>query len=685
MSAFCRPLALVFLLLLSAAACSDPQIATADGKLVVEPASLQFPRTFLGYPTRLTLEARNAGRVPLHVDLASGAPFAAEPASVDLESAGAAVVTVTFAPTAAGRFETSLLATSEEGSLSVAVAGTAEVPPECPLPAACHAVAFDPGSGTCPDTLLADGTECALADHCLQEARCSAGECVGKPVDCEDQNACTRDSCDPAVGCVHSDASGECPAPAEPCKVPVCDARAGCGVADAADGTPCGPADCTTADVCILGHCATVPVPEGTMCFPETPCQGKGVCRAQACERPPAEPMLPAWSYTSPDALRLQFSGTVDELGQIYLLEVAQDRGVFTSLTREGFPRYRQELSPVAWSWYSASLSLDLTSGTAYLTNSRTLVDARRMADGERLWQVDLEQLLLEEDTAAYAREFGITAITPHPAQGLVVLSTLVGDEWHRSILVGLDAATGAVRWKLGRDGHFYGYVADGQGNTYVSAYGCWASSGELLSVGPDGLARWSTSAGGHPFVLSPSAGVLVYRNAGLTAVDPATGADRRVLSQSASYFDEIVTGSKDVWFWDREWSGSTTTLLLRVADAATGEARWSAHVDQQGLRGTAMLTARDTLLAVTYGQAGGDGGSRLAPVHTLREYAAEAKELFACELPGVVSGTAALSTERWTAIVGGVLQSFEAPGIELAREGWVASQGSLARTGQPR
>ncbi|MGC4117382.1 MAG: PQQ-binding-like beta-propeller repeat protein [Myxococcales bacterium] len=675
----CAPL----LALLSLAACSDPQTAAAEGELVLEPASLALPRTFLGYPVQRTFGIRNAGRAPLHVDLTCQAPLSVEPSRVDLESAGSVVVTVTFAPTAPGDFNGIVQVRSEVGDGVVAIAGRAELPLECPAAAACHSVAFDAVAGTCADTVLADGTGCTLVNACLSEARCSAGECVGRPVDCDDRNACTRDSCEPGSGCAHADLSGECPAPSEPCKVATCDAAAGCGVADAADGAPCGAADCSTADVCLLGRCVTVPVPEGTPCFPETPCQGPGVCHLQQCQRPAPEPMVPAWSYRSPDeGLRLQFAGTMDEQGQSYLLEVAKDRGVFTSLTREGFVRYRRDLAPVAWSWYAASVTLDLATRTAYLTNSRTIVEARRMADGELLWQADLDQLLTAEDTGWYVRQFGVNGITPHPAQGLVVLSIVVGEESHRSLLVGLDAKTGAVRWKVGRDGHFYGYVADAEGNTFVSAYGCWASSGELLSVDPDGQLRWSTQAGGHPFGLSREAGLLVYRSPLLTSVDPATGADQRVVSPSVSYYGEIVAGSKDVWFWDNQWTGSSPSRLLKAADPATGAERWAAHVADEGVRGTAMLTSRDTLLTVT---APGYGPGGEPPIHTLREYGPGATEVFACELPGFLTGTAALVNGRWSAVVGGALQSFPAPGLDLATEGWVAAQGSLARTGQPR
>ncbi len=70
---------------------------------------------------------------------------------------------------------------------------------------------------------------------------------------------------------------------------------------------------------------------------------------------------------------------------------------------------------------------------------------------------------------------------------------------------------------------------------------------------------------------------------------------------------------------------------------------------------------------------------------NTLREYASGGREVFACGLPLLVTGNAALSSGRWMAQMGDALQSFEAPGLDIAAKGWVAAQGSLARTGQPR
>ncbi len=49
-----------------------------------------------------------------------------------------------------------------------------------------------------------DGSACTTGDHC------EAGQCVGAEVVCADGNPCTADSCDPATGCLFAPLSGPC-------------------------------------------------------------------------------------------------------------------------------------------------------------------------------------------------------------------------------------------------------------------------------------------------------------------------------------------------------------------------------------------------------------------------------------------------------------------------------------------
>jgi cysteine-rich repeat protein len=99
----------------------------------------------------------------------------------------------------------------------------------------------DPQSGTdCNDEDV-----CSLADHC------EAGICIGTPIECDDENICTDNGCDPAGGClfVNNDAS--------------CDDSDPCTVDDRCDGGDCSgfsvPCDCQTDSDCI-------PLEDGDVC-----------------------------------------------------------------------------------------------------------------------------------------------------------------------------------------------------------------------------------------------------------------------------------------------------------------------------------------------------------------------------------------------------------------------------------
>jgi hypothetical protein len=75
--------------------------------------------------------------------------------------------------------------------------------------AACPADSFEP-----------DGTSCANSDTCDGSEVCQAGMCVtGSPLDCNDGNVCTADSCDSVDGCFND--------PIPDCSIPVVPASSG--------------------------------------------------------------------------------------------------------------------------------------------------------------------------------------------------------------------------------------------------------------------------------------------------------------------------------------------------------------------------------------------------------------------------------------------------------------------------
>lgn len=59
-------------------------------------------------------------------------------------------------------------------------------------------------NNTCEYFAVVDGTPCDDGDICTMGDVCSLGQCVGQsPVDCDDDNQCTIDSCDSVLGCLN--------------------------------------------------------------------------------------------------------------------------------------------------------------------------------------------------------------------------------------------------------------------------------------------------------------------------------------------------------------------------------------------------------------------------------------------------------------------------------------------------
>ncbi len=87
-------------------------------------------------------------------------------------------------------------------------------------------------------------SECANGNLCDGIERCVAGVCQsGAPLQCDDGDPCTVDSCVPTAGCAHQDTA--CPT--------------SCGPAD--DGLRCSDGSaCTTGDTCSGGACVGTPL-----------------------------------------------------------------------------------------------------------------------------------------------------------------------------------------------------------------------------------------------------------------------------------------------------------------------------------------------------------------------------------------------------------------------------------------
>jgi len=116
----------------------------------------------------------------------------------------------------------------------------------------CEKGTCNPASGKC--TYPPKAGPCDDGDACTKPDACKGGECVGKKIDCDDNEQCTKDWCDPKKGCQNK------PDDTLPCD----------------DGKPC-----TEKDACKNGKCVGVP----KVCFKAGECEKicnvkTGVCAA---------------------------------------------------------------------------------------------------------------------------------------------------------------------------------------------------------------------------------------------------------------------------------------------------------------------------------------------------------------------------------------------------------------------
>ena len=99
------------------------------------------------------------------------------------------------------------LCTLEDSCADGACSGT---PKNCSDGNGCTTEACVPETGECL-VVNDDGAQCDDGDVCTSKDTCSAGTCAGGPaLDCDDGNLCTDDGCKPKEGCWHTDNTAPC-------------------------------------------------------------------------------------------------------------------------------------------------------------------------------------------------------------------------------------------------------------------------------------------------------------------------------------------------------------------------------------------------------------------------------------------------------------------------------------------
>ena len=146
----------------------------------------------------------------------------------------------------------------------------------------CTKDSCDTKSGKCVFDVLKDGSDCTDGTVCTKTDTCAKGQCLGKLIVCDDEKLCTVDSCDADKGCVFTDL-----------KDTPCDDNNPCTLKDKCGGGSCQPGtarDCPSADFCIIakcsptdGKCGYQNKPAGTPCTDGTKCTEKDACSQGSC------------------------------------------------------------------------------------------------------------------------------------------------------------------------------------------------------------------------------------------------------------------------------------------------------------------------------------------------------------------------------------------------------------------
>lgn len=234
-------------------------VPESTGPVRADAVHLRFAETAVGTQRTRSVGLSNQGSTSLRLDVSVTAPFEVDASTLELGAREALELPVRFSPLVQGHVGGEL----RVGTLVVSLEGEGIAVPVCAPGGSCSVARFDAVTQTCLERAAEDGTDCS--SRCFAGV-CTAGTCVRSPVDCDDGNACTTDSCDEVTGCTRTAVS--CDAGAGSCETASCDPAVGCLVRDLPDGTLQGPDDCGApqVDLCVAGARVTRSRPETGRC-----------------------------------------------------------------------------------------------------------------------------------------------------------------------------------------------------------------------------------------------------------------------------------------------------------------------------------------------------------------------------------------------------------------------------------
>src|SRR5690349_1886046 len=186
---------------LAAASCGDSSQLTGTFIAVSAPEQVQLGEAYVGDRVVHTLELRATGTGHTtvsavgsdHADLtqAPSAPFTIVSSGTPVE--------ITWQVRSPGHLQATLTFQVEDEMWTVEVRGQARELPNCDDDNACTDDSFDRAAARCRHA--EHERECDDGSACTNADRCHAGQCLGQAVQCNDNDVCTLDLCDPADGC----------------------------------------------------------------------------------------------------------------------------------------------------------------------------------------------------------------------------------------------------------------------------------------------------------------------------------------------------------------------------------------------------------------------------------------------------------------------------------------------------
>lgn len=694
--------------------CEGVHLRASAPDIRVEPASLQFGRTWVGVPVEVHVSLTNRGAASESIRLTVDSGFAVSTPSLVLQPGEPQDVMVRFEAASPGAASGELRVDSGPTAQLVPMEGLAVPVPTCGPDDGCRSSSPDLETGSCQTIERPDGTACHSA--CLLGGQCRGGLCIGEAIRCDDHDACTQDSCDSVTGCAFADVSGSCPASSDPCQAASCDPLTGCRLSPVDDGAACGTSDCAVSHVCLGGVCRAAPSPDGLACgeVGDSPCQERGVCQNHACVLSSPALLRELWSYSAEQGRALVFPGVASPDGDVYWLEYQAPSATgpgwteLVSVDARGTLRFRVRDSGGEVNKGSSTMLL----GSSVVMVVGDTIQSRSSADGSLQWTQSSLRALAQRDFPTSPISFATILLAANPAtNGLfAVLHATTQDAHLASWAFGLSGVDGAVQWgqlvasrPRGNTSSSYLFdtvpVSDETGSVFFNVASSQPTSRRLTAFDSGGTQRLAVDGAdfvpvathhGKLFVdsgelLSNATGAALHRvalGAAVTGVQfPSPGGGRA----------SPLLEDDDGWVV----SGLFLNQNLVRFDASTGLVRWTVPLSPRNAGWLALqpiLTNRKSVLV-------GVDTDQVPHRLLLNEISADGSQTFSCPVPGLrqQSNTAfALTTLRngiWTLAepasydqtLPARVHAFSLGGRDAAARGWVTWGGKMTKEGHPR